>query len=62
MMKPKVVSEYVTQVETVVNQFSINEKKLPVNQVVEKNLRSLTNEFKNVICAIEELKDLSTLQ
>jgi len=34
---------------------------MPASQVVEKILRSLTNNFKNVVCAIEESKDLSTL-
>ena len=32
---------------------------LPETQVVEKILRSLTDNFKNVVCAIEESKDLA---
>lgn len=29
--------------------------------VVEKILRSLTHDFENIVCTIEESKDLSTL-
>ena len=32
---------------------------LPETQVVEKILRSLIDNFENVVCAIEELKDLA---
>ena len=33
---------------------------LPETWVVEKILRSLTKNFENVVCAIEESKDLAT--
>ena len=33
---------------------------LAETRVVEKILRSLTNNFENVVCAIEESKDLAT--
>ncbi|WVY91926.1 hypothetical protein V8G54_037440 [Vigna mungo] len=47
------VSEFITRVETVVNKLNQN--------VVEKILRSLRDDFENIVCAIEECKDLSTL-
>ena len=37
------------------------EKTLPACRVVEKILRSLTDDFENIVCAIEESKDLTTL-
>ena len=43
-----------------VNQLNQNGEMLPETWVVEKILRSLTNNFKNVVCAIEESKDLAT--
>ena len=55
------VAEYITRVETVANQLAKNGETLPASRVVEKILRSLTNDFENVVCAIEESKDLSKL-
>jgi len=45
----------------VANQLSRNEETLPASQVVEKILKSLTEDFENVVCVIEESKDLSML-
>ena len=61
MKETKGVAEYITQVETVANQLTRNRKTLPASRVVEKIRRSLTNDFENVVCAIEESKDLSML-
>jgi len=61
MKETKGVAEYITRVETVANQLARNEETLPASRVVEKILRSLTNDFKNMVCAIEELNDLSML-
>ena len=61
MKETKGVAEYITQVETVANQLARNRKTLPASRVVEKIRRSLTNDFENVVCAIEESKDLSML-
>ena len=48
------VSDYITRVHTVVNQLNRNGEMLPETRVVEKILRSLTDNFENVVCAIEE--------
>jgi len=45
----------------VANQLARNGETLPASRVVEKILRSLTNDFENVVCTIEESKDLSNL-
>ena len=45
---------------TVVNQLNRNEEMLAEPRVLEKILRSLTNNFENVVCAIEESNDLAT--
>ena len=44
----------------VVNQLNRNEEMLPETWVVEKILRSLTNNFENVVCVIEESNDLTS--
>jgi gag-polypeptide of LTR copia-type len=55
------VSNYITRVQTVTNQLKRNEESLLVQWVVEKILRSLTDTFKNMVCAIEESKFLAEL-
>jgi len=42
-----------------VNQLGRNEEILPTCRVVEKILRSLTDDFENIVCAVKESKDLS---
>ena len=59
MNESKNVSDYITRVQTVANQLNRNEVILPETWVVEKILRSLTDNFENVVCAIEESKDLT---
>jgi len=61
MKETEGVAEYITRVETVANQLSRNGEMLPASRVVEKILRSLTDDFENVVCTIEESKDLSML-
>ena len=53
------VSDYITRVHTMANQLNQNGEMLPETRVVEKILRSLTDNFENVVCAIEESKDLA---
>ena len=53
------VSDYITRIQTVTNQLNRNGEMLPETRVVEKILRSLTDNFENVVCAIEESKDLT---
>jgi len=61
MKEDEGVAEYVSRVETVANQLGRNGETLPACRVVEKILRSLTDEFENIVCAIEESKDLTAL-
>jgi len=61
MKEAEGVAEYVLRVETIVNQLGRNGEMLLACRVVEKILRSLTNEFENIVCTIEESKDLTSL-
>ena len=60
MKESESVSDYNTRVQTVLNQLDRNREMLTETRVVEKILRSLTNNFENVECVIEESKDLAT--
>ncbi|GKC10658.1 hypothetical protein Tco_1007440, partial [Tanacetum coccineum] len=55
------VSDYITRVQMVVNQLKRKDETLTDSRVVEKILRSLTDKFENVVCAIEESKDLEDM-
>jgi len=55
------VTEYITRVEKVANQLGTNGVPMPASQVVEKIMRSLTDDFESIVCAIEKSKDLSVL-
>ena len=60
MKESENVSDYITRVQTVTNQLNRNGEMLPETRVVEKILRSVTDNFENVVYAIEESKDLAT--
>jgi len=49
----KDVYSYITCVQTVANELKCNEKTLTDVRVVEKILRSLTNDFENIVCAVK---------
>jgi len=55
------VAEYVFRVETMVKQLERNGETLSTCWVVEKILRSLINDFENIVCAIKKSKDLLVL-
>lgn len=61
MEETKLVIEYITRVEKVVNQLSTNGEEMPPNWIVEKIMRSITNNFKGFVGAIEESKNVSLL-
>jgi gag-polypeptide of LTR copia-type len=61
MKETESVSDYITCVQAVVNQLIRNGETLTDARVVEKILRSLTDNFENVVCVIEESKDLAKL-
>jgi len=52
MKKTKGVHEYIIQVETMANQLARNGETLPASRDVEKILRSMTDDFENVVCAL----------
>ena len=59
MKESESVSNYITHVQTVVNQLNRNGEMLTETRVEEKILWSLTNNLENVVCAIEESKNLA---
>jgi len=61
MMVSKSASDYITCVHTVVNQLNRNGETLTDARVVEKILRTLTDNCESIVCTIEESKDLARL-
>ena len=59
MKESENVSDYITSVQIMANQLNQNGEMLSETRVVEKILRSLTDNFENVVCAVEESKDLA---
>ncbi|GKF88010.1 hypothetical protein Tco_0258887, partial [Tanacetum coccineum] len=61
MKEAEEVSDYITRVQTVVNQLKRNGENLPDSRIIEKILQSLNEKFENVVCAIEVAKYLEEL-
>ena len=61
MKESEDVSNYITRVQTVVNKLKRNGETLKDARVVEKILWSLTDDFENVVCAIEESRNLEEM-
>ncbi|XP_071713513.1 uncharacterized protein [Rutidosis leptorrhynchoides] len=61
MKETEGVSEYITRVQTVANQLKRNGETLSDTRIIEKIMRSLTENFENIVCAIEESKILEDL-
>nr|GEZ09314.1 hypothetical protein [Tanacetum cinerariifolium] len=61
MKETKGVSDYITRVQTMVNQLNRNNETLTDSKVVENILRSLIEKFENVVCAIKESKNLEDM-
>lgn len=55
------VFDYITRMKTVVNQLKRNDEDLTEIRSVEQTLRSLADHFHNIVCAIQESKDIATL-
>ncbi|XP_068487002.1 uncharacterized protein [Phaseolus vulgaris] len=55
------VSSYITRVQTIANQLKRNGETLTDARVVEKIIRSLTDDFENIVCAIEELRNVEEM-
>jgi RNase H-fold protein (predicted Holliday junction resolvase) len=61
MKESEGVSDYITRVEMVVNKLKRNGEKMSESIVVGKILRSLTNDFENIVRVIEESKNLAEI-
>jgi len=55
------VSSYITHVQTVANKLKRNGETLTDARIMKKILRSLTDDFENVVCAIEESRNLEEM-
>ncbi|XP_074353045.1 uncharacterized protein LOC141692213 [Apium graveolens] len=62
MKETESVSDYITRVEKVTNQLKSNGEEITEARIVEKILRSLNEKFENIICAIEESKNISEMK
>jgi gag-polypeptide of LTR copia-type len=61
MKESEDVLDYITRVELMVNQLKRNGEYMNESRVVKKILRSLVDEFENMVCAIEESKNLAKM-
>lgn len=61
MGEKEVISEFTIRITRLMNQVKNYRGTITEQYVVDKILRSLTSRFDNVVVAIEESKDLSTM-
>src|SRR4051812_39383731 len=54
MKESETIYDYITHIQIVVNQLTINGETVTDARVFKNILRSLTDKFKNIVCAIEE--------
>jgi len=55
------VSIYITRVQTIASKLKHNGETLMDAMVVEKILSSITDDFENVVCAIEDSRNLGEM-
>ena len=55
------VAEYIERVQSLAEMMKKNGEELKESRIVEKILRSLTEEFENLVDTIEETKDVDTM-
>lgn len=55
------MSDYFTRIMLVANNMQNHGENMPDVKVVEKVLRSLTDQFNYIVCSIEESKDINFL-
>lgn len=61
MEDKEMINDYITRITRLVNQIKSCGEMILEQNVVSKVLRSLTSCFNNIVVAIEESKDLTTL-
>ncbi|CAH9057264.1 unnamed protein product [Cuscuta europaea] len=61
MKENEKVTEYINRVMTIANHMKRNGETVSESRIVEKILRTLTDKFENVVCAIEEARNIETL-
>ena len=61
MQSSEGVTEYFYRVMTVANKMQVYGEEMEDVKIVEKNLRTLTKKFNNIVCCIEESKDIDNL-
>lgn len=61
MKEDETVNEFFSRTLVVVNKMEMHEESVQQLTVVEKNLRSMSARFENVVCSIEEANDITSM-